>query len=159
MRPVLTGWYSEFGELDRTSPRGGVQYGRGGARFAGATYDPTSHYRAAAVFDFHARLGLEPDFLRAVSLHQVDLLQRAVEALDFPPAVAQVVDVPAARRAGFLAVRAPAAATISAALRERGVLTDSRGDILRLGPAPYLTDHQLRDAVARLGDTIVALGG
>ena len=33
----------------------------GGVRFAGATYDPTSHYRAARVFDFFEEQGLDPE--------------------------------------------------------------------------------------------------
>ena len=37
---------------------GAVEYPKGGMRFAGATYDPTSHYRAARVFDFFARPGV-----------------------------------------------------------------------------------------------------
>ena len=46
-------------------------------------------------------------------------------------------------RAGFLAIRAPRARDVAAALRERGVLADARGDLLRLGPAPYLRDDEL----------------
>jgi kynureninase len=33
-------------------------------------------------------------------------------------------------------------------------LTDARGEVLRLGPAPYLSDQQLRDAVALLGEVV-----
>ena len=40
----------------------------------------------------------------------------------------------------------------------RGVSTDSRGDILRLGPAPYLSDRQLEDAVAALCEVVTELG-
>ncbi|HET7040116.1 MAG TPA: aminotransferase class V-fold PLP-dependent enzyme, partial [Gemmatimonadales bacterium] len=36
LRPVITGWFSEFAELER-APRSGVPYGTGPARFAGAT--------------------------------------------------------------------------------------------------------------------------
>jgi kynureninase len=39
-------------------------------------------------------------------------------------------------------------------VRRRGVFVDARGDVLRLGPAPYLADEQLRDAVAILGDEL-----
>src|SRR5260370_591003 len=46
LRPVITGWYSEFADLADTQANGSVRYGAGPARFAGATYDPTSHYRA-----------------------------------------------------------------------------------------------------------------
>ena len=45
MRPVITGWFSEFDALTDKTNR--LSYGIGAARFAGATYDPTSHYRAA----------------------------------------------------------------------------------------------------------------
>src|SRR5206468_507766 len=54
LRPVLTGWFSEFETLDQTPSGNEIPYGPGAARWAGATYDPTAHYRAAAVFAFHA---------------------------------------------------------------------------------------------------------
>ena len=37
-------------------------------------------------------------------------------------------------------------------VRAAGVETDARGTMLRLGPAPYLSDDQLREAVAILGE-------
>ena len=33
-----------------------------------------------------------------------------------------------------------------------GVLTDFRGELLRFGPAPYLSDRQLDDAMGLLGE-------
>jgi kynureninase len=32
------------------------------------------------------------------------------------------------------------------------VFADARGDVLRFGPAPYLSDRQLRDAMGLLGE-------
>lgn len=151
LRPILTGWFSEFAALDAAARDERVAYGEGAARFAGATYDPTSHYRGAAVFDFHARAGLTPSLLREVSRHQVGLLQEAFEALGADPSIARVEPVPPDRRAGFLALRCADARGLSESLRAQGVLTDARGAMLRLGPAPYLSDQQLRDAIARLG--------
>jgi kynureninase len=150
LRPVLTGWFSEFGALERPASDGRVQYGEGAARFSGATYDPTSHYRAAAVFDFHLAQGLTPERLRDISRRQVDRLKATFETLDLDPAIAHVEPMPAERRGGFLAIRCAHAARVSHALRDRGVHTDVRGDLLRLGPAPYLSDRQLRDAVNAL---------
>jgi kynureninase len=106
-----------------------------------------SHYRAASVFAFHVEQALAPERLREISRHQVGLLKRAFESLDIDPAVARVEPLPENRRAGFLALRCARADDLSNALRVRGVLTDFRGDLLRLGPAPYLSDDQLRDAV------------
>jgi kynureninase len=154
LRPVLTGWFSELAALQKAGRSRSVEYGAGAARFAGATYDPTSHYRAAAVFAFHAEQGLTPDRLRQISRHQVGLLKRAVEALDIDPAVAHVEPMSDDHRAGFLAIRAARADDLFRGLRARGVLTDVRGDVLRLGPAPYLTDDQLREAVRALRDVV-----
>ena len=53
--------------------------------------------------------------------------------------------------AAFLALRSPRAGELQRELAARGVLTDSRGTYLRLGPAPYLADAQLEEAVAILG--------
>jgi kynureninase len=147
---VLTGWFAEFEKLT-DSDHHAVQYGSGAAAFTGATYDPTSNYRAAAVFDFHRRHELTPATLRRINRHQVELLRSAVERLDLAPDVARVEAMPEERRGGFLAIRAAGAREIVRALRERGVWSDARGDVLRLGPAPYLRDDQLQDAVRVLG--------
>jgi kynureninase len=149
LRPVLTGWFSEFASRgDRShSTESMVEYGGGAARFAGATYDPVSHYRAAAVFAFHVEQGLTAERLRTVSQHQVGLLQHEFEALDLSPAIASVELLPDDRRAGFLALRCGNAESLLSAVRARGVLADVRGAILRLGPAPYLTNDQLRAAI------------
>jgi kynureninase len=153
MRPVITGWFSEFEALTGPKAEGQVFYGRGPARFAGATYDPTSHYRAAAVFDFFEDRALTPEFLREVSQHQVGLLVQQFDELDLDPRViARDRTIPLPEIGGFLALRSPYAAELGRSLHERGVFTDHRGEILRLGPAPYLSDAQLSAAMGVLGE-------
>jgi kynureninase len=156
MRPVLTGWFAEFEALEHAGSRA-VEYGAGAAAFAGATYDPTAHYRAAAVFDFHVQQGLTPARLREISRHQVGLLLREIEALALSASHARIEPMARDRRAGFLAIRSSHAGELSRALRARDVLTDFRGDVLRLGPAPYLTDTQLSDAVGHLREVTSGL--
>jgi kynureninase len=159
LRPVVTGWFAEFGTIADVKADGRVDYGVGAARFAGATYDPTSHYRAAEVFDYFERMQLTPEFLRRVSLHQVGLLASAFDALDVDPDLvrrdrtAGLPDV-----GGFLVLHSSRAAEINGLLREREVLTDFRGDALRLGPAPYLDDDQLMEAMSIVGKVVRALG-
>jgi kynureninase len=155
LRPVITGWFSEFDTMTAPKAPGQVEYGDGPARFAGSTYEPASHYRAAAVFDFFEEQGLTPAFLRAVSQHQVGLLARLFDDLDADPAViTRDRSVPLDGIGGFLALQARQADALCAELRSRGVRIDARGDILRLGPAPYLSDRQLEDAVQILGDVV-----
>src|SRR5207247_394910 len=73
LRPVVTGWFSEFTDLSK-APSGPVAYGPGPARFAGATYDFTSHYRGAAVFKFFEEQGLTVEKLRELSQLQIAVL-------------------------------------------------------------------------------------
>ena len=154
LRPAITGWFSEFDALAH-APTGEVTYGSGPARFAGSTYDPTSHYRAAAVFDFFDAQGLSPALLREVSQHQIAALAHRFDELDANPAIVRRdSSVPLDALGGFLALRAPRAVGLGEALRRRGVWVDARGDYLRLGPAPYLSDAQLDAAMAALGDVI-----
>jgi kynureninase len=155
MRPLITGWYSEFEVLASLTRGGEVPYGKGAARFAGATYDPTSHYRAAAVFDFFEEHLLTPELLRRVSQHQVGLLARRFDELDCDPRLlTRDRSTGLERIGGFLALRSPRAAELGRALHERGVFTDHRGEILRLGPAPYLSDQQLTAAMEILGEVV-----
>lgn len=158
LRPIVTGWFSEFTLLEKRHGSSPLGYGQAEDRFAGATYDPTSHYRAAEVFDFFEAENLTPPFLREVSRHQVGLLARLFDDADLDPAViSRDRTVPSTQVAGFLALQSPHAEVLSGALRARGVLTDYRGDVLRLGPAPYLSDAQLENAMALLKESCTAL--
>jgi kynureninase len=152
LRPVVTGWFAEFSAVAEKDPAEAVVYGRAADAFAGATYDPTSHYRAAEVFDFFEERGLDPEILHEVSRHQVARLAMQFDDLDLDPSVLdRDRAVPLAGIGGFLALRSPHAGTLRAALRQRGVWTDHRGSFLRLGPAPYLADAQLDAAIGELG--------
>ncbi|HYL21332.1 MAG TPA: hypothetical protein VEU74_06210 [Gemmatimonadales bacterium] len=158
LRPVITGWFSEFETLARGEGSGPVSYGAGPARFAGATYDPTSHYRAARVFDFFEEQELTPEFLRRASQHQVGLLAERFDALDVDPRlIRRDHTVTLSDLGGFLALESPNAAELCRRLRDRGVATDYRADVLRLGPAPYQSDEQLNAAMDILGSVVADL--
>jgi kynureninase len=158
MRPVLTGWFAEFEELAAERDDNAVTYASGGARFAGSTYDPTSHYRGARVFDFFDERGLSPEFLRTVYLHQTGLLARCFDELDAPERlIRRERAVPLDGFGGFLALECPHSAAVARRLADGGVSTDARGRYLRLGPAPYLSDAQLEAAMERLEDAVSAL--
>ena len=136
MHPVVSGWWAHDAD-----------------RFAGSTYDPTSHYRAARVLDFFEEQGLTPAVLREISQRQRAILSAAFDALDLPEQlVTRDRETPAEGFGGFLALASPQAARLRAALAEVGVHADHRGTHLRLGPAPYLSDEQLTTTVALLGE-------
>lgn len=157
LRPVITGWFSEFAHLSERV-KGGVGYGEGAARWASATYDPTSHYRAARVFDFFETENLTPELLREIYAYQVRLLVERFDALDLDPAlIARDRSVPLTSVGGFLALESPRSAEIARGLRSRGVLIDVRGPTLRLGPAPYLSDVQLHSAMDALAEATRSL--
>lgn len=163
LRPVVTGWFAAFEHLgDRPAAGRPVPYGSGpGARFAGATYDPVSHYRAARVFDFHDSHGLDPVRLRAQSLRQLDRLLGSLErhrgvlgSRAFP---ALPTSASLAGGGAFLVLQTPHAGELVRSLREEGVYSDHRGEKLRLGPAPYVTDDQLDRAAELLACAVKRL--
>ncbi len=157
LRPVFTGWFAEFEARAEVIRSGRVGYGPGAQRFAGATYDPTSNYRAARVFRFFVDEGLTPALLRRLYQHQLGVLAAAFDELDAPESlVTRDRSTPLEAFGGFLALRSPRAEQLCSALAARGVAADSRGTILRLGPAPYLSDMQLTSAVAALGEVVAS---
>lgn len=150
LRPVFTGWFADFGAL--ASPGGGVAYGPGGARFAGSTFDPSALYRAAAVLEHWDRFGLTVSRLRAISLRQTG---RILARLDAAGRGGDVVSPrEPERRGGFVAVRSSRASEVVQRLRQRRVLVDARRDVLRIGPAPYLTDAEIDAGTAAVIDEL-----
>jgi len=151
--PLQTGWFADFADL--AQPRGlgarPVGFGSGAGRFKGSTFDATPFYRASAVLDHFDAHGLDVDRLRAISLRQT---RRLMDRLDAEGArnagLVTVSSKDDARRGGFVAVRFASPQRLVEAARASGVFVDARGDIVRLGPAPYLEDGELDEAVRRL---------
>ncbi len=159
-KPLYTGWFADFADL--AQPRGAgrrpVGWGQGASRFAGATYDASAFYRAAAVLDHFDGFGLDVETLRAISVRQTGRILERLDELGAPSAgLTPVAPRDPARRGGFVAVRAPFAGKLVEALRERKVWVDARGEIVRLGPAPYLLDEEIDRGVATVVETARAL--
>ena len=147
-RPVITGWFSDFEGLDAGRQGGFVGYGPTPAlRFAGSTYDPVSHYRAAAVAAFFDQRELTVTRLRALSLRQTS---RLIGWLCDDAGLNLATPVADSDRVGFVALAVSGAAEVVRRLRHRGVYADARGSFLRFGPAPYVTDDELDRACAHI---------
>lgn len=143
LRPVITGWFAGFGALADPRDPGRVPYPtRPAERFAGSTYDPTSHYRARAVLGFFEQQGMTLERLRETSLRQTARILAGLEGFDV------VTPRDDEERAGFVAIRVSNVKEVVDGLRKDGVLVDARGDIVRLGPAPYLADDEIDRGVA-----------
>lgn len=155
LRPAITGWFASFSTLNQPGSDTPVHYDKGNQRFATGTYDPASQYRAARVVEFFRDQKLTPEVLQQQYRGQVALLKELFLQHDFNPATIRLRhDRPPEENGGFLALQSPYARELQAGLLRRGVLTDARGDVLRIGPAPYITGSQIEQAMEHLAACI-----
>lgn len=154
-RPAVTGWFAEFAALE--NPAGGVPYGPNHHAFAGATYDPVSHYRAVAVSHFFKQQQLTPERLRQINLQQQLWLTEGLANLNLPASLLSIPETPAEQRGGFLPLLSDCAPQWVKALRQHQVYCDCRNGILRLGPAPYVSRRQIFQAVEIMGQIAKSL--
>lgn len=150
-RPSDTGWYAGFDALEG----GGscVGYSNDGSRFLGATFDVTALYRFNAVQDW---LKLEGETVAHMLAHVRDIERAFLDALDktkAPISSSMLVVPDEAHRGRFLAFRTQRAGEIVEKLLAKNIITDSRGDRLRIGFGIY---HANEDAV-RLADVLSQL--
>jgi selenocysteine lyase/cysteine desulfurase len=149
MRPRDTGWFAAFGALE--SAEDGVEYAPGGARFLGATFDPTALHRFVAVMDWLEREGVT---VAAMHAHVVKLQDAFVRALDDAridlSSKSLVVPIDEPARGHFLTFERPDAARIQAALLAGNVITDVRGTRLRVGLGVYHDEEDVRSGVGRM---------
>lgn len=137
-RPVVTGWFAEFGNL--MGPPEGVQYRGDAGRFWGATFESTPLYRFNGVRRMLDEQGLTT---ADVSAHALALQTRFQAALDDGEAgqlsdatvINQVVGT--GPRARFLALKHGDAQAWRARLLEANVVTDVRDDTIRFGFGLY----------------------
>jgi selenocysteine lyase/cysteine desulfurase len=148
-RPVVTGWFAEFGDL--SGPPGGVQYRSDGGRFWGATFDVSALYRFNAVRRTLDEAGLST---AEVSAHAQALMARFQSAVMGGEAgrlaAAELINplTDEVRRARFLAFRHDEAATWRAGLLEAGVVTDVRDDVIRFGFGLYQDTNDVERLIA-----------
>ncbi|MEQ9308373.1 MAG: hypothetical protein RLN90_02900 [Balneolaceae bacterium] len=155
LRPVITGWFASFSTLDHPRTDSLVQYDHSDQRFASATYDPSSQFRAAKVVEFFQEQGLTPEILRNQYEAQVGLLRSLFLEKDFDPQIIKLThNEPLSMNGGFLSLTSPKAREIRADLLSRGVFTDARNEILRIGPAPYTTQDQIEAVISELEESI-----
>lgn len=134
-RPVDTGWFASFGTLAQAQG-GSVPYAEGGARFLGATFDPTALYRLVAVQDWLQSLGVGVAQIRA---HVLDLQRRFLAAREGagPLAGLELLSPGDAERGNFLVLRDARAQALHDALLKGDILVDCRADRLRIGFGLY----------------------
>lgn len=148
-RPEITGWYAAFGDLV-APPKGGVGYSRDGGRFLGATFDPSGLYRFNAVRDMLRQEGLN---VAAMSDYVGGLQSQLAVAIKNGEAgplslAGQLNDVTVNHSARFLALEHENAQAWKAALHAHDIITDVRGNVLRIGLGLY---HDAAD-IQRLCD-------
>ena len=147
-RPRITGWYAEFEDL--TLPPGSVGYAKDASRFLGATFDPSALYRFNAVRRMLADNGLTT---ARISSHVERLQRQAMAGLNETPLRAAELLNPldAGPHARFFAFRHPDAQRWYAQLKSSNVITDVRGDVLRIGFGIYQDERDVDRLVGMLG--------
>ncbi len=133
-RPENTGWFAAFDDLALRP--GEVGYARDARRYAGATFDPSGLYRFNAVQQMLKREGLSTT---AMNAHIDPLLGSLTAELDETGlGSARLLNASILQpRARFLALESPRASAWQAALAAAKVVTDLRGDVLRIGLGLY----------------------
>lgn len=146
-RPVDTGWYAGFGQLEKGVSEV-VPYATDGSRFAGATFDPSGIYRMRAVLGWLSALGITG---ADISAHVRRLQQHFLDSGVSPGLLTPPEGV---GRGNFLTFQTPDAEAAYRDLHDHGVITDYRYDRLRIGFGVY---HD-SDDVDRLVEVVQGTG-
>jgi kynureninase len=149
-RPRDTGWYASFGTL--SAAQSGVPYAEDGWRFMGATFDPSGLYRLRAVLAWLAERGIDAAKVHAHARALQARFMAAMAEAPVGPLRADNLVVPLAEpaRGNFLTFADPEAGAWYARLHAAKIVTDVRGDRLRLGFGLYQNADDVDRLVARL---------
>jgi selenocysteine lyase/cysteine desulfurase len=148
-RPSVTGWYAEFEDL--SLPPDSIGYAKDARRFLGATFDPSALYRFNAVQRMLRENGLTT---ARISAHVAALQRQLLAALDGTPlGSAELLNpINEGEHARFLAFRSPEAQRWYETLLARNLVTDVRGNVLRIGFGIYQDESDVGRLVSMLGE-------
>jgi selenocysteine lyase/cysteine desulfurase len=151
LRPRDTGWFASFGTLQ--AKQDAVPYADDGARFLGATFDPSGLYRQRAVLDWLEREGVT---VADIHGHVMGLQDRFLGALAAEP----IAGLDAARlitpvgvgveRGHFLTFEWDGAAAMQEKLMAADIITDRRDRRLRFGFGCYHARADIDAGVAAM---------
>ena len=145
-RPPITGWFAEFGEL--TAPPGSsVGYTRDAMRFMGATFDPSALYRFNAIQRMLKENGLNTALIAARIGNLQERLLAGIAGSTLG-AVEQLNPLDGRPHARFLAFRDSRAQRWCDELDRQGIVTDVRGDVLRIGFGLYHDEEDVDRLIA-----------
>lgn len=151
LRPVVTGWFSAFEQLDQPRDDKPVSFDDGNQKFATGTYDPVSQFRAAAVTLFFNEMNMTPELLAKQYRAQITFLRSLFDEFNDPGSGITHANLRSLEETGgFLALESRNARQISQALLDDSIYTDARDKILRIGPAPYTTKEQCTKIIYQL---------
>lgn len=145
-RPVVTGWYAAFDDLAQTQET--VGYAPDGRRFLGSTFDPSGLYRFCAV---RAMLEVEGLTTTDVCAYVASLQQKFISSYSMP-GMTLLNPLTKSAHARFLAFKGTRAQSIYDGLCEHHVVTDIRGDVLRIGFGLYQNDRDVERLVEILAE-------
>ena len=140
-----TGWFAKEAPFSYARPDP-PRYAQGGDAWLESTPAVLPLYQARAGQRFTQAVGVER--LRAHSLH---LQRRLVSLLAERGVAAQGGTLD---RGAFVTVRDGAAPALSAELKSRGIVTDARGEWLRLCPDVLTTEAEILAAATALGEIV-----
>ena len=146
LRPLDTGWFANAEEFAYQRPDPPVLK-KGGDAYLESTPPILTWYQARSGQQFTLAMGVKR--LRAYSLHQLASLREHLAAAG----VDSVIGGDAGHGA-FLAIRLASATQLPPLLQEQGIITDARGEWLRLCPDCLTRDEELRYAASVLGDLL-----
>ena len=151
LKPVITGWFAAFQQLDHKRDRGLITFDDGDQKFATGTYDPISQFRAAAVTQFFNKMKLTPDLLRKQYSSQIEYLRELFDEHNFEGSgITHANNRPIEQTGGFMALQSNYSRQLRETLLNDGIYTDARDKIVRIGPAPYTTKEQCRWMIENL---------
>jgi len=145
LRPLDTGWFARENTFGYQRPDPPILRA-GGDAFLEGTPPVLTYYQARSGQEFALALGVERT--RAYGMDRLARLKRYL-------AEAGIAAIGADEDHGaFLAVQLGNAVDVSASLAERGIITDARGEWLRLCPDCLTKDEELRLAASSLGEVM-----